>query len=145
MISGPCTVASPCSRETFLSVPPIGVPETVCPREKVVDEVVERVKSYRFIVVRGTPATGKMILIQLVDNRLLETLGKKHAIYALTGWAKREVGVGGWNRYLELRTGVRGYSWLAHPTYLLLDEAQEPHSDSELWAAFFKSIKRFGS
>ena len=82
--------------------------------------------------------------MQLVANRFLETLGQKHAIHTLTGWPKREVGAGDWKRYLELRTGVCGYSWLVHPAYLLLDEAQEYHSDSELWAAFFKSIGGYG-
>ena len=95
-------------------------------------------------MVRGTPASGKTTLMQLVANRLLETLGHEHAVHILTDWAERDVKMeGSWKGYLERTTGVRGYQWLNHLAYLLFSEAQaqESYWNGELWAAFFESIK----
>lgn len=75
-------------------------------------------------------ASGKAALMQLVANRLLETLGHEHAIRALTSWPEKEVEREGDGKgYLERNTGVRGYQWLNHPAYLLLDEVQESYWD----------------
>ena len=93
-------VAYPCSNETFLSVPSAAISETVSLREKLVDEIIKRVKSLHIIMVRGTPASGKTTLMQLVGNRLLETLGHEHATHTLTGWPERKVeGAGDWKGY----------------------------------------------
>jgi hypothetical protein len=111
---------------------------------KLVDEIIARVNVYHIILVRGTPASGKSTLMQLVVNKLLEVRGHMSPIHVLYGWNEKQVGgPGGWNTYLRRLTGVRGDSWPNHPAYLLLDEAQESYWDGQLWSAFFKSIDRF--
>ena len=111
-------------------------------RTELVDEIIARVQGYHIIQVRGTPASGKTTVMQLVANKLLQMHGHEPPVHILTGWDKEEVRAAGWNAYLEKQTGVCGYGWLTHQAYLLLDEAQESYWDGELWAALFKSIQR---
>jgi hypothetical protein len=76
-----------------------------------------------------------------VANRLLEEPGQTYPIHALTWWDEKEVkAVGGWDKYLEQKTGVAGELWLTHKAYLLLDEAQTTYWDRRLWTIFFKAI-----
>jgi hypothetical protein len=91
--------------------------------------------------VRGTPASGKTTIMQLVANKLLEMYGHTTPIYTLTGWREEKVGITGWNAYLEHQTGVYGKDWPTYPAYLLLDEAQQSYWDGELWADLFKAIE----
>jgi hypothetical protein len=93
--------------------------------------------------VRGTPASGKTIVMRLVANKLLKMYSRESPIYILYGWDMEKISKVGWNAYLYQETGVSGNDWLTHRAYLLLDEAQESYGDSELWAAFFKSIERY--
>lgn len=51
---------------------------------------------------------------------------------------------GGWETYLELRTGVSGLGWPSREAYLLIDEAQQSYWDSGLWIGLFKAIARRG-
>ena len=113
------------------------------PRTELVDEIIARVQHYHFIQVRGTPASGKTTVMQLMANKLLQMYGHESSIHVLCGWNRQEVRVAGWNAYLWQQTGISGNSWLTHQAYLLLDEAQESYWDSELWAALFKSIQPF--
>lgn len=83
----------------------------------------------------GTPASGKITLINLVVNQLLENQGKERPIYVLTDWNERIIrGQGGWDAYLEQETGVHGGQWLTYSAYLVIDEAQESYCDGALWA-----------
>jgi hypothetical protein len=130
-------------KETSLSVAFVDIPSHLTPRMKLVDEIVARVKAYRIIQVRGTPASGKTTVMQLVANKLLEVHGHELPIYVLSGWDKETVQAAGrWDKYLMQQTGVSDASWPNHPACLLLDEAQQSYWDSVLWAEFFKSIDR---
>jgi hypothetical protein len=122
-------------------IKPYNLPPFVNPRTKLVDEIIARVQRYHIIRVRGTPASGKTTVMQLVANKLLEKCGQTTHIHTLTGWDEKEVSGTDWNAYLERKTGVYGKDWPTHPAYLLLDEAQQSYWDGELWAAFFKSIE----
>ena len=113
------------------------------PRTELVDEIIARVRHYHIIQVRGTPASGKTIVMQLVANKLLEMYNHEPPIYIFYGWDREEVRADtGWIAYLEKKTGVRGDHWPRYQAYLLLDEAQQSYWDDELWAALFKSIQR---
>ncbi|KAA8893131.1 hypothetical protein FN846DRAFT_980288 [Sphaerosporella brunnea] len=115
------------------------LPADTLPRQHLVDQVILRANVYKFVVVRGTPATGKTTLSLLVANSLFRS--QSLPVYLLLGWPKDEVkAAGGWKSYLEELTGIHGRSWLAHEAYLLIDEAQESYWDSELWVALFKAI-----
>ena len=125
-------------KETCLSVTFAVFSSYVNPRTELVDEIIARVQHFHIIQVRGTPASGKTIVMQLVANKLLKMYGREFPIHTLCGWEK--VKTAGWNAYLEQETGVCGEIWRGHQAYLLIDEAQESYRDGELWAALFKSI-----
>jgi hypothetical protein len=129
-------------KETYLSITFAELPAFVNPRTKLVDEIIARVQGYHIIVVRGTPASGKTTVMQLVANKLLKMHGHESPIHILYGWDKETVtGATGWIEYLRQETGVRGDDWPTHPAYLLLDEAQQSYWNDELWGALFKSIR----
>jgi hypothetical protein len=129
-------------RKTSLSVTFTELATFINPRTKLVDEVIARVQRYHIIRVRGTPASGKTTVMQLVANKLLEKYGQTTPIHTLSGWNKNAVEEAtGWNAYLKQETGVRGDRWPTYPAYLLLDEAQQSRWDSQLWADLFKAIQ----
>jgi hypothetical protein len=104
--------------------------------------MIARVQRYHIIRVRGTPASGKTTIMQLMANKLLEMYGHTIPIYTLTGWNKEKIrSLTGWNAYLGQETGVYGKDWPTYPAYLLLDEAQQSYWDEELWANLFKAIE----
>jgi hypothetical protein len=131
-------------KETSLLIAFAAHPAFVNPRTKLVDEIIARLQQYHIIVVRGTPASGKTTLMELVANKLLEIYGHERPIHILYGWNQKKVQqAAGWNAYLRQQTGVRGDHWRSYPACLLLDEAQQSYWDDELWAALFKSIRPF--
>ena len=88
-------------------------------RTKLVDEIIAQVQDYHIILVRGTPASGKTTLIQLLANKLLEMYGHTTPIHTLSGWQKEKADAAtDWNEYLRQKTGVRGYYWPTYPAYL---------------------------
>jgi hypothetical protein len=95
--------------------------------------MIVRVQRCHIIRVRGTPASGKTIVMQLVANKLLEKYGQTTPIHTLCGWNREQVSrATGWNAYLKQETGVRGVDWPTYPAYLLLDEAQQSYWDDQL-------------
>jgi hypothetical protein len=122
-------------------IKPYELPPFVNPRTKLVDEMIARVQRYHIIRVRGTPASGKTTVMNLMANKLLEKYGQTTPIHTLTGWDEKEVRATGWNAYLKQETGVCGNDWLTYPAYLLLDEAQESHWDGKLWTDLFKRVE----
>jgi len=113
------------------------------PRTELVDEIITRVNFYHIIRVRGTPATGKTTLLELVVNKLLKkTYGNTLPVHPVFGWDREDVTKAtGWEAYLQKKTGIHGNTWLTYKAYLLLDEAQVSYWDSELWTNFFKKIR----
>src|SRR2546423_1747471 len=100
---------------------------------KLVDEMIARVQCYHIIRVRGTPASGKTTVMQLVANKLLGKYGQTTPIHTLSGWNKNVVKEAtGWNAYLKQETGTGGDKWPTYPAYLLLDEAQQSYWDDQL-------------
>ncbi|BCR92041.1 uncharacterized protein ACHE_70884S [Aspergillus chevalieri] len=121
---------------------PYSLSSRVHPRTKLVNELIERLHYYHIIRVRGTPASGKTTLMNIVVNQLFENHGKERPIYVLTDWNERMIrGQGGWDAYLEQETGVHGDQWLTYSAYLVIDEAQESYWDGALWADLFKRIE----
>ena len=72
-------------KETSLLIAFAALPTFVNPRTKLVDEIIARVQQYHIVVVRGTPASGKTTLMELVANKLLEIYGHERPIHILCG------------------------------------------------------------
>ena len=68
-------------KETSLLIAFAAHPAFVNPRTKLVDEIIARVQECRIILVRGTPASGKTTLMELVANKLLEIYGHERPIH----------------------------------------------------------------
>jgi hypothetical protein len=104
--------------------------------------MIARVQYYHIIRVRGTPASGKTTVMQLVANKLFRKYGQTTPIHTFSGWNENVVkGATGWKAYLKQETGVDGNKWRTYPAYLLLDEAQQSYWDDQLWADLFKAIQ----
>jgi tRNA uridine 5-carbamoylmethylation protein Kti12 len=80
----------------------------------------------RFVHIRGTPASGKTTLCNLLAHKIRNN--KPHAqILKMVGWdEKKAVQAGDWNIYLQQRTGLYAEELMsaAGDIYLLVDEAQ---------------------
>lgn len=109
----------------------------MAPRVALVNHIIARADRYQLIMVQGTPACGKSVLLSLIANELMsrERLnGMRRKIHILNGWA----------RFLEVQTGVKGYDWPTSNSYLLFDESQQSYWDSTLWSSFFKAMIHIG-
>ncbi|KAL3468252.1 hypothetical protein BJX64DRAFT_247158 [Aspergillus heterothallicus] len=119
----------------------LAIGSQVASRNKVVDELIARVKYFHIIRVNGTPASGKTTIMNLMVNKLLKS-DPATPVYVLSGWDIKSVrSANGWAAYLQAQTGIHGRQWLTHRGFLLVDEAQESYWDGELWADLFKAVE----
>ncbi|KAL4814738.1 hypothetical protein BDW67DRAFT_176907 [Aspergillus spinulosporus] len=122
-------------------VKPVGIAHHTVSRNKLVDELIARVKHFHIVRVNGTPASGKTTLLNLMANKLL-ACDPSTPVYVISGWKEDAVrSAKGWAAYLENIAGVDGRDWMTHCGYLLIDEAQQSYWDDELWADLFKAIE----
>ncbi|KAI0002424.1 hypothetical protein BJV74DRAFT_958410 [Russula compacta] len=104
-------------------------------RSDTVIALYERLKAYHFILVRGTPASGKTVLSQILAQYIGRQDPEAHII-GVFSWPQEEVtAIGGWRTYLHNKGYVEG-----RKTIFIFDEAQSSYKDSGLWLEFFKSI-----
>ncbi|BCR93607.1 uncharacterized protein AKAW2_10653S [Aspergillus luchuensis] len=119
---------------------PIDVGSHIVHRDGLITELIARLKASHIVRVRGTPASGKTTIVNLLANKLLDC-DPNTPLYVMSGWDVDMVTrAKGWAGYLEQRTGVHGRSWLTQRGYLLIDEAQQSYWDVALWADLFKAV-----
>jgi hypothetical protein len=88
--------------------------------------------------VRGTPASGKTMLAQLLGQYLSQQEPDVDVIWA-DEWPIQEVkDIGGYRPYLKRLGWKEGQK-----TVFIFDEAQTSYEDSVLWNGFFKSIHAY--
>jgi len=89
--------------------------------------------------VRGTPASGKTSLAELVGARVREQEPATNVIW-VQGWPPKPVHEGGphWKDYLK----TMGWDQ-SEQTVFIFDEAQLSKWDGDLWNNFFKPISSF--
>ena len=118
-----------------------GIGSHVVSWNKLVNELIARVKSFHIVRIDGTPAPGKTTIVNLMVNKLLKC-DPTTPIYVLSGWKMESVRyANGRAAYLEKLTGVHDRRWLTHRGYLLLDETQQSYWGDELCADLFKAVK----
>jgi hypothetical protein len=85
--------------------------------------------------VRGTPASGKTTLAQL----LAQHIEQQDPAVNVIGWPLEEVAkMGGWRRYLEKK------GWIERErTVFIFDDAQLSYDDWDFWIGFLKSMHDF--
>ncbi|KAF8349663.1 hypothetical protein F5887DRAFT_393623 [Amanita rubescens] len=116
-------------------------PRNTSPRRDTVIALYERLKECGFIQVRGTPASGKTVLAQLladyIDHIPQQDDEKIHIVW-VHGWpAKAERG--------DYRSYLRWLGWdeKRKKTVFIFDEAQQTYNDSELWSQFFRPMRDY--
>ena len=86
--------------------------------------------------VRGSPASGKTVLAQLLFDHISYQDPDVHIIW-IPSWPKKEER-GNYYSYLRQR------GWVVNkPTVFIFDEAQATYDDLGLWNEFFKSMDNF--
>ncbi|KAG8850727.1 hypothetical protein FRB91_008809 [Serendipita sp. 411] len=106
------------------------LPPSTSTREETVKVLYERLNFYRFIQVRGTPASGKTTLAALLVNYIK----KKEGIEPLyiSCWSKYDTN---WLYRLS------ALGWRKRVDILVIDEAQTTYWDKLLWNDLFKRIR----
>ncbi|KAG8767028.1 hypothetical protein FRC15_005954 [Serendipita sp. 397] len=106
------------------------LPNHISVREETVKLIYERLNFYRFIQVRGTPASGKTTLAALLINYIRQKEGLE-ALY-IASWPKYDTD---WFDQLSAK------GWKEEGDILVIDEAQMTYWDKTLWNELFKSIQ----
>jgi hypothetical protein len=86
--------------------------------------------------VRGTPASGKSMLAELLAQHIRQKEPAVHVIMIDAWLPDMVMAIGGWEYFLE--TTKR---WVkSEETVFIFDEAQLSYEDTGLWNSFFKSM-----
>ncbi|KAF8243921.1 hypothetical protein K440DRAFT_663821 [Wilcoxina mikolae CBS 423.85] len=111
------------------------IPESWTPRPVVVEEILKRAFKYQVVLVRGTPACGKTILMNLIHRHIIE----KHPtfrVYEFWGWPAGMSDADS-KEYLERRVQMSLPELLvAQDTVVFIDDAQSSYYDNHLWSLF---------
>ena len=95
-------------------------------------EIFNRALKYRVILVRGTPACGKTVLLRLTHNYILDQ-SPHYKVHVVDGWpqgmSSRES-----RAYIEQEIGRDPQ--LAKDTLVFIDDAQSSYYDDCLWSRF---------
>lgn len=102
------------------------------PRPQVVAEIFNRALKYRTILVRGTPACGKTVLLRLTHKYVLEQF-PNYKVHTFDGWPQ---GMSRNESRAFIEEGVGRDPQLAKDSLVLIDDAQSSYYDDYLWSRF---------
>ncbi|KAL7653712.1 hypothetical protein ACMYSQ_008399 [Aspergillus niger] len=118
------------------------IPPTRCLRKETVLKVVDVLASENVVLVRGTPASGKTTLCELLRDYYL---GKNQPVFLISFWNKPlETFAGGdhWFKFARLlHEKFPDYTekeFFSPGTIILIDEAQSSYGDFFLWNKIIK-------
>jgi hypothetical protein len=116
-----------------------------CPRTETVRKLAELVDKYKVIHVRGTPASGKSTLAQLLKEHYWD---KKELALVVPNWATAS---GSAISYLIRHREESGFGrvtlndFYSQNIVFIIDEAQSSYHDATLWGDVLKFISDQGS
>jgi hypothetical protein len=91
-----------------------------------------------YLKVRGTPASGKTVLAQLLAQYISRNDPTMKVIW-IDRWPLKDVkAIGGYRNYLQKMGWVK-----CEETVFIFDEAQLSYEDIDLWADFFRSMHAY--
>ncbi|KAF7984925.1 hypothetical protein HWV62_9831 [Athelia sp. TMB] len=109
------------------------------PRTHTVRVLHEKLAFYKFMQVRGPPASGKSTLLHLLWARI--RAADPHAdVHALAAWPAPLPHTDERDIIARLTRRIPGYPNPENTTYLLVDNGQDTYWDAPLWEVFFKSV-----
>lgn len=106
------------------------------PREKIVEKLARRVDFYNVVQVIGTPASGKTTLVTKYYQR------QGVPVTIIEAWPEKEYNP---REFLVKNLHVDGYKDITVQNFknsnvvLILDEAQMPYDNRELWLGFINT------
>ncbi|EYE94524.1 crinkler effector domain-containing protein [Aspergillus ruber CBS 135680] len=118
---------------------PITENRLICPRERTVSKLATILDEVNIVHVRGTPASGKTCLSELLrdyylkEGRKVSLIKKWETLHYKNPWSSLIELVEKWNE------GLEDLSWvLTSNTVVLVDEAQVTYNDTALWNTIIK-------
>ncbi|KAG8777111.1 hypothetical protein FRC15_011526 [Serendipita sp. 397] len=109
-----------------------------CLRQDTVEAIFQLLLKYRLVQVRGTPASGKTTLLDLLHAHILETC-KDADIIIHRSWPESKLK----SRDDRLEVELPGYpSFKDKDRFFLFDEGQTSYWDTELWQCFKDTVQR---
>lgn len=133
--------------------------QLICPRERTVSKLAATLDDVNIVHVRGTPASGKTCLSELLRDYYRKE-GRR--VFLITEWEKLNP-KNPWGSFVELveksNEGLedasatsfittssqpeQNLSWIVtSDTVILVDEAQKTYNDSVLWNTIFKARQK---
>lgn len=105
--------------------------------------ILERALKHSVLLVRGTPASGKTILMNLIHEHVTKNLPHLR-LHISRGWPSN-LSFAESQNYLENMLGLaRDQLFKAHDTIICIDDAQSTYYDEELWS-FLKILDSGGA
>jgi len=106
---------------------------TMSARKETVAALYNKLNTYRFIQVRGTPASGKSTLARLLSHHL-KALEPSTPLIWIDGWSDVISNSNTWKKHLE-----NNKDWNDDiASVFIFDEAQLTYGDTGLWNTLFK-------
>lgn len=111
----------------------------IVPREELISRLIERVMTHKIVLIRGTPASGKSVLMGLLASTINATLPSYRVITVSTEWPKTLRTTPECVGHMNAETGVEYRTLLSsREVFLLWDEAQSTYASSWFWSTFLK-------
>lgn len=95
-------------------------------------EIFNRALKYRTILVRGTPACGKTVLLRLTHKYVLEQF-PHYKVHVVDGWPQ---GMSSDESRAYMKQKIGGDPQLAKHSLVFIDDAQSSYYDDYLWSRF---------
>lgn len=114
-----------------------------CKRSVVIDRLMKRLLDYNILHIRGTPASGKSVLLALIHDYILNHY-PSWSVISIRSWPQHlsSSSPDDSRVFLEkiLGTTLDQLPRLRQPIVLLIDEAQTSKSDTFFWNDFLKFL-----
>jgi len=114
----------------------------MCPREATVQSILDSLLTYRVLHLRGTPCSGKTVLMELIIDYIRRKMDKFRTVF-VRSWPTDINGENETESYLETILGIPAKRFAASTDLvLLIDEAQTTYRNTYLWNSLIKDVDK---
>ncbi|MCJ1342732.1 hypothetical protein MMC31_000921 [Peltigera leucophlebia] len=114
------------------------VSTTWTPRPRIVEEIFQRALRFRIVLFRGTPASGKTILMKLIHRHVLSAC-PEWVVHTFCGWPQG-MNIHNSESQKFLIKKLKVHPLCAKNTLVFIDDAESSYYDENLWS-FFKLLE----
>ena len=116
--------------------------QDMCPREATVQSILDSLLTYRVLHLRGTPCSGKTVLMELIIDYIRRKMDKFRTVF-VRSWPTDINGENETESYLETILGIPAKRFAASTDLvLLIDEAQTTYRNTYLWNTLIKDVDK---